>query len=747
MRIGRYQLLNQIADGATGVVYEAELLGPAGFRKRVALKLLTARGRLTRVARLSGLYRHRNLVEIYDVGEVDGHWYCAMELIPDHLAKHLPLTPQDAIEAALQVCAAIGHAHRELDLCLTPTVADLLFGGGAVKVLTPPDAGSGDPMPALADLLAELGAPDVVVQGCRDGSMTTPAEVATALRQHEATAHGLDELRADKTSATAQTNVASQSAPMIGRERELAELLALLDDQRLVAVVGPPGVGKTRLAREVGRAHLRRGEVWECDVSRTASQALLLGAIARELDIVLPSQDPASYVGQDLARRGAVVLLLDGFDDLGDAITLVQGWVARAPELRVLVTRRAASTLPTLRLGPLSDADAVQMLVHLAPKTTPSAEVTELARRLDGLPLALELAAGRLGLLTPAQLLHRLDRRFALLRHRDGAALATVLASSWELLSPEDREALARLTVFRGGFDLDGATAVLGDWSALDRLVDQSWVIRHDDRFDLLTSQREYAEQQAAAPNVAAAAAAHAVHYTDLGSPDGLGALARQGGARRMRKLHRELENLTVAVHRSLATGDGERASNGVLALARVVAVRGPVGGARPLLEAVLPHAPPARRSAVLRELGWCVHSAGDSIRGLEFLERALATARERGDTGAEAVALENSGAVRITLSDIHTGIEDLQASIATYDASRAGGAYNLLGIAHMRLGHMELALSHVRRAIDLLSAKGHRRLEAAAQLNAGMLLQLLGREAEARVRYRSAERLHRETV
>ncbi|MFJ6771960.1 ATP-binding protein [Kitasatospora sp. NPDC091257] len=326
----------------------------------------------------------------------------------------------------------------------------------------------------------------------------------------------------------------------VGRRGELAELAGLLDSARLVTVTGPGGVGKSRLAL---RAAARAADAfpdgtWLVDVAPVQDPLLLGHAVLEALRLADGSARPPLDVLIERLEGRRLLLVLDGCEHLVEACAELADALLRAlPGLRLLTTSRTtlrASGEHLLALTPLPvgpapsgpvrpDAlpDAVRLFVERAGAVLPSFEVTEanaeavalLCRRLDGIPLALELAAGRLRALSVEQVTARLDDRFRLLtcgsrtalpRHR---TLRTTVGWSHELCTVQERLLWARLSAFAGGFDLEAAEYVCAGegieaeevLDLLDELVAQSVVLREDSafgvRFRLLDTLREYGGQ------------------------------------------------------------------------------------------------------------------------------------------------------------------------------------------------------------------------------------------------------------
>lgn len=310
----------------------------------------------------------------------------------------------------------------------------------------------------------------------------------------------------------------------VGRGDELTALVDALGRSRLVTVVGAGGIGKTRLARQAAAvAQKRYGDgVRLCDLSLWRDPELLVHALAESLGVTdHTSRDPRDVLLAHLADRN-LLLVLDGFEQVvHECAELVVDVLRRAPGVRVLAAGRRPLGLhgeQRLELGPMTDDDAVALFTARAAAVLPHHRLTgpdrpavlELCRRLDGMPLALELAAGRLTALAPVELLRRLGDRFMLLtggcrgalpRHR---TLRTTVGWSHELCTPRERLLWARLSVFSGRFDPEAVEYVCSGpelpaqevSDVLGELVAQSVVCREETpaglRYRLLDTVRAY---------------------------------------------------------------------------------------------------------------------------------------------------------------------------------------------------------------------------------------------------------------
>ena len=356
----------------------------------------------------------------------------------------------------------------------------------------------------------------------------------------------LDLPAADSLQVDEANNLRDDATPFFGRAEVLEAIAARLDGGarlgrnrrgrlRLVTLLGTGGLGKTRAARRFARDHLRRrrpaGGVWFCDLSTASAAAGVIRAVADALQVPMNRRgDHAGRVGRALAARGPCLVVLDNLEQVVEAAApLLVGWLDAAPEAAFLATSRRALGLDRehlLPLPPLEAPAAEALFVERArrvragfdPTPEERARVRALAHaQLEGLPLAIELAAARMGALSLQQLIDRLDQRFKLLRGgRTGAprhaTLRATIEWSWQLLDGDERRALARCAVFRGGFTAPAARAVLGHPDAealLERLRRHSLLGRTEGRYGALESIREFAlEELRAGGGLAAARAA-----------------------------------------------------------------------------------------------------------------------------------------------------------------------------------------------------------------------------------------------
>jgi predicted ATPase/DNA-binding SARP family transcriptional activator len=316
-------------------------------------------------------------------------------------------------------------------------------------------------------------------------------------------------------------NLPPEPTSFVGRARELADVVALIARERLVTLHGAGGIGKTRLALRAGAGAAFPDGAWLVELAPVADPALVWPAVAAALEVrEEPGRSPADGVLAQLAGRRALVVL-DNCEHVLDAAREVASEVlGGAPSVQVLATSREPLGDPAEHVWPVPElspeSDAVRLFAERGARSLPGYElderdrpvVIEICRRLDGLPLAIELAAARLNVLAPAQIAERLSDRFRLLTRGDRTAplrhrtLRATVEWSYELLSAAEQATLARAAVFAGGFDLDAAEHVLGG-DALElvtSLVEKSLLTRQSEhgraRYGLHETIREFAREQ-----------------------------------------------------------------------------------------------------------------------------------------------------------------------------------------------------------------------------------------------------------
>jgi predicted ATPase/class 3 adenylate cyclase len=316
------------------------------------------------------------------------------------------------------------------------------------------------------------------------------------------------------------TNLPRPASSFVGRARELQEVVSLLREEvRLLTLSGPGGSGKTRLAIEAAAElvpEFKNGVFW-AGLATLRDPALVVETVAQTIGA---KDSLAEHIGER-----ELLLLLDNLEQVVDAAPELAALVEACPNLKLLVTSRELLRVRgevEYSVPPLAEPEAVELFCARA-QLPPDATIAELCRRLDNLPLALELAAARTRALSPTQILKRLSQRLDLLKGgRDAEArqqtLRATIAWSYDLLTEEEKRLFARLAVFRGGCTLASAEQVVeADLDVLQSLVEKS-ILRHtEERFWMLETIREYAlERLEESGEAEELRARHAEHFLAL---------------------------------------------------------------------------------------------------------------------------------------------------------------------------------------------------------------------------------------
>ncbi len=547
---------------------------------------------------------------------------------------------------------------------------------------------------------------------------------------------------------------------LIGRDADVASVVGLLEaGARVVTLWGAAGVGKTRLARACAeRAVAGAGFAasWFCDLSAATTPdgvcSVLSDALGARMEAA-PEQAVAQ-LGRALAARGRALVVLDNFEQVVAAAPALLGtWIAAAGDASFLVTSREALGLGDEILhevAPLDAAAAAELFreragaAGRAPAGDDARLVGEIVRRLDCLPLAVELAAAQTALLGLPDLLDRLPRLDLLDGGRRDVSerqrtLRGALDWSWRLLDTGEQAALAQCGVFRGGFTLAAAEAVIAGTPVLAALrslrrrslLQVSPAGDGEVRYHLLAEVREYAgERLGASGDESAVRARHATYYMDAGARWG-GAAQGPDGAAALRRLGTEQENLLAAHQFAVAAAPAQALRIG-LALQPLLLARGPLE----LLRRVLGEALAAARGATdvedpLLSRALCgramaARRLGRSDEAMADFDAALAAARRAGGRALEAAALCERG--RWLAEQSHCDRAEAQLGEALALARAAGDraieaeVLTNLGLTMWFDGQLGRAQGYYEQASPLARAAGNRALEGRILANLGAL-------------------------
>ncbi|MDB4995590.1 MAG: protein kinase/LuxR family transcriptional regulator, partial [Myxococcaceae bacterium] len=556
----------------------------------------------------------------------------------------------------------------------------------------------------------------------------------------------------------------SSPASFVGRKLLLARLAPLVVGEaraRVVTLTGMGGIGKTSLALEVANANKTRflalGGVWMCDATEARTLEDVVSVVASALDVKASGGTAAqiAQIARAIAGLGPTLILIDNFEQVVEhAPATIERWSAMAAEATFLVTSRERLRVPgevAFELEPLSEAEAVELLVDRARRVRGGYEpaegdaeyMLEVVRRVEGIPLAIELCAARMGVLGARQLAALLATHAELVLERKPSGnkrvtLRQAIEWSWALLDPELRLALARCSVFHGGWSLEAAMAVVSpDLDTMQALHDKSLMRASEDasrpgerRYHLYESVRELAaEKLALFGETESAMQKHAAFYLDIGDEWSRG-VDGPGGLELRARLALEIDNLlAIATHALAEMDDPERTKGPALEAASRRAIDALLVLVPLLSQPRLSYAAVARlleravaglsdkaenRSRAARARIALARSClleGRFADSIPEFERAIASARLAGDRKLEALGLVQLGGMlerfgKKSEAEAYTAeARALAAELA--DPSVDAFLHGYTAEVHGREGRAQEAAEHYQISLDCFRAQG----------------------------------------
>lgn len=547
-------------------------------------------------------------------------------------------------------------------------------------------------------------------------------------------------------------NLPVELTSFIGREAELERLTAVLEGTRVLTLAGPGGCGKTRLALRLAASTVEAHPdgVWVADLAAVADAALLPSVLAAALGVGdIPFQPLDETIVERLRTKTALVVL-DNCEHLVEACAaLVERLTSACPALVVLTTSReplgcageVTWRVPSLSLpanGDVARAESVRLFVDRASAARPSFRldagnadaVGEVCRQLDGIPLAIELAAARARAMTPAQIAVQLADRFALLtggrlgalpRHR---TLEASVDWSYSLLSDGERVLLCRLAVFAHGFDLAAAEAVcagggLERWAVLDALmalVDRSLAVVQDEvgqgTYRLLETIRQYAfAKLGEAGEVASLRDRHLEHYATRAAEAGRD-LEGRDAVRVFAQLELDVDNFRAAYDWAMQSGHAEDAWR----LAGSLWLfwqrdRAEEGVSRLSTALETPGGDPLGRAMALQALGDLAFTYGDLAAGGRYGKQALPYAEASGDAKTIGRSVNHIGMTKVFSHEIDA-VDQLERAVALHRASHDSyywiNSLSGLVMAGWLTGDAERAKRAAEEAVEVGRASGN---------------------------------------
>ncbi len=610
-----------------------------------------------------------------------------------------------------------------------------------------------------------------------------------------------------KTLDARPNNLPMQPTLLVGREREVAAVLALLQrpSVRLVTLIGPGGIGKTRLALQIGAdlLDLFTDGVYAVDLASITDPALLVPTIAQTLSVREQDARPLLDTLKDYLSPKRLLLILDNFEQVVSAAPIVSDLLTSASKVTVLVTSRIVlhlrgeqeflvpplavpdpQHLPPLEI--LSQYAAVELFIQRAMNVQPDFAVTnanapavaEICQRLDGLPLAIELAAARVRIFSPQVLLQRLGSRLKLLTGgpRDLPArqqtLRNAIAWSYDLLDEQEKALFRRLAVFRGGFTLDAAEAVCGveDGQSADlqpapldildgvtSLIDKS-LLRQDDgerdepRFAILETLREYGLTQLVdSGELDSLQQRHARFFLAL-AEEAEPHLCSATQVQWLRRLETENDNLRAVLTWSEAAQRSETGLRVVTALVRFW-MRQSLTETRFRLDRLLSVDPPPEPTSVWAEAllsrALLSYDAGDIVAAHAQFETTDAMLARLGDKQALASSLSYHSRVLGMLGDFAAAraLAERAVALSGEVGDRWGVAEALHNLGHvdMEQGDFEAPRVHFEQSVELFRTLGDRIALTGPLSDLGQIAYQRGDYREARARFEESLAISRE--
>ncbi|HJP88102.1 MAG TPA: adenylate/guanylate cyclase domain-containing protein [Candidatus Limnocylindrales bacterium] len=546
-------------------------------------------------------------------------------------------------------------------------------------------------------------------------------------------------------------NLPIQLSSFVGRDDELQAIGALVRDHRLVTLLGPGGIGKTRLALQATADAIDQFKdgVWFVDLAPTVGADAIPDAIAAVLRVPQRADQPVIQTLREHVRARKLLLVLDNLEQLlPGAASVVAELMSGAADLHIVTTSRAPLrirgetefSVPPLGAGDVSTTDrqlpgAVALFLARAREIRPDFAITAetgplvaaICNRLDGLPLAIELAASRLRIFPLVTLAERLENRLPVLvgGARDlperQQTLRATIAWSDELLSEPDRELFHRLGAFAGSFGFDGATAVAEPGADVEAgitgLLEQSLIrpldARDEPRFAMLETVREFAVDALGLQARVVVMDRLAEYICSLAARSADDLVGHRQAAT-LRLMDAELPNIRATLEWLLARRDGARLPALVADLARYWAMRGLARETRRWLAAVEPFVTDPEsnvRARLYRAASMGAEPGKDARRTKEVLERAVAIHRARGEARDLARSLLALSLIGNLLSDFdltaRTSSEAVALARETGDVRTEGAAEGNMAQAQFKRGQIDAAEAGFRQSNALLERAG----------------------------------------
>ncbi len=637
--------------------------------------------------------------------------------------------------------------------------------------------------------LVESEWPDTV--SLRDLGEHQLKDLRAPLRLHQLVADGLPQVFPPIQSPNViPHNLPARLTSFIGRERELAGIRRLLQSTRLVTLAGAGGTGKTRLSQEAGLRELDSFPhgVWFIELAPLTDPAQIVPAMAQVLGLLDQPFTSLTSLVLDYLREKKALLIFDNCEHLVDGCArLADDLLRQGSSLKIMISSREPLGITgevIFRVPPMVGQDSIQLFLERARAVSPHFEVTpaneavigRISTRLDGIPLAIELAAARVNVLSPEQIAARLDHRFQLLVRGSRTALPhqqtlrALIDWSYDLLTGDERALLRRLSVFVSGWTLEAAEALSPELPVLDllaQLVNKSLVLAIEDhettRYQMLETIRQYAQEKLGESGERGRFhGAHAAYFAELAGeiePK----LSTADALSWVKTLELEHDNLRAAFE-WLLERNPEEALRIPISISIIWNIRGNQTEGRGWIEAgiaqieALPTGSGeeqlARKKIIARGLSALLSVVvyqGDNATADRVGEKCIALARELGDQALLARASVFIASGRMVTGDTH-GVEEIVAEGLA--AARASGDPFTLGLALSVTAELYMFLdrdpetikAYFEEGIALLKARGNLWNVSNRLLGMSMAARYKGRFDDARAKFATLESILHET-
>jgi predicted ATPase/DNA-binding CsgD family transcriptional regulator len=583
-------------------------------------------------------------------------------------------------------------------------------------------------------------------------------------------------------------NLPSELSSFVGRDREIAEVRRILENNRLLTLTGSGGCGKTRLALVAASELVQRFEdgVWMVELAPLAEPSLVPQAVAFALGVRERPGSSLTEALSDYLRTRKLLLILDNCEHLIDACAeLAEAWLHSCPGLRVLATSREvlgitgeiawpvpSLSLPDLRRLPdiesLPRYESARLFVERATSVKPNFKLTEqnvpavaqVCYRLDGIPLAIELAAARTKVLAVEEISARLGDSFILLAAGSRTAmprqrtLHATMDWSHELLSREERVLFRRLSVFAGGFTLEAAESICAGeelqrdevLELLSQLVDKSLAVAQERdgaaRYRLLETIRQYGWERLEEAGEAAYVREQHARYYLAAAEEAESELKGEGQVAWLERLEREHDNLRVAMAWLLERGESEEAARLGWSLWLFWGIRTHLAEGRRSMERALSARGGVAMSASARAkalfvAGMMANYQGDHLSAEPLVQESLRLFKEREDKLGTAYALSNAGYVALGRGRYQQAIAVIEEAVDLFleEGEKWGAAieFGFLAVAWRNQGDHERTKRLAERGLAISREIGERQATTSALYTLAILAQTEGKHERAR--------------